>query len=272
MRIPQIEYLEGDNMVIPYFNCNVHIESAPSSEIVMNHRLACEAALHKMFIQQQSFDFANRVFMATRHSFDPKHGPWKVIPRFWVQGFKIRRLGLPDYNKHSVPDFICDDKGHLGWDLSVYSARRNMSIPGACKGVDGDCRTMETATGARPPGTLLNYIIQHVRGPEIELFASRARGRPPKLKHDDNKRASKSGQHDAPQVTPQDLEPAGVAEQGKQQVNANAEWNRAREILCKAGFKNPCRSKRKVVGFDFFADDNKHCACICCNRIHDSNN
>lgn len=162
-------------MVIPYFDYDVHKDLAPSHKALAKHESACRVALSKMFEQQPSFDIASSVFMATRHGFDPKHGSWKVSFRFWVQGFKIRRLSLKDYIRGLVPHFIDDDKGHHGWDMSVYSSKRNMSIPGACKGVHGDCRTMEIATGIKETANLQNYIIQHVRGPEVELSVD---GRP----------------------------------------------------------------------------------------------
>ena len=268
----RFEYLEGDGMVIPYFDYDVHMQTKPSSEIVEEHKSACEVALHKMFEQQPSFSVTDNVFMATRHGIDPKHGSWKVSFRFWVQGFKIRRLSLPDCIKQSVPHFISDDKGRHGWDLSVYSAKRNMGIPGACKGVHGDCRTMEIATGTRGPENMLNYIIQHVRGQEIELHAPRIRGRSLEVRlkgHADDGQRSNMNQHHFPS---QGLELAGVADQGTQQARADADWHRVRDILCKAGFNNPSHPKRKEAGFDFFADDNKRRTCICCDLTHDSNN
>lgn len=237
------------------------MQSHPSPDIVEEYRSACEAALHKMFEQQQSFKYEKHVFMATRHGIDPKHGSWKVSFWFWVQGFKISRQSLPDFIKHHVPKFIGDEKGALGWDLSVYSSRRNMGIPGACKGAHGDHRVMQIATGTPDSDTLRNYIIQYWRGSEVELHASKGRGRP--------RNKAMPVQHPE---TVRDATQTHDCTGQLQSCEINADWEHVMEVLCEAGFVIPCRPKRRDNGYDFFADSNKGCTCLCCDRVHDSNN
>lgn len=288
----RFEYLEGDGLVIPYFDYDVHVDSEPSAQVIECHRSACEAALCGTFGQQVSFSFAQNVFMAARHGFDPRHGSWKVSFRFWVQGFKIRRLSLPGWIRGATPHFICDDKGHLGWDLSVYSSKRNMGIPGACKGVHGDFRTMEIATGARTPENLANYIIQNVKGTETELFAHGSKGPQGVQETKTRKKRSSRGHKeeptsqkeqreagvskvDASEVDTHDLDPAGLRadmDPPHSTQDSEAEWALVRHILCEAGFTDPSRPKRKDAGYEFFANENKRRACICCDRTHDSNN
>lgn len=220
------EALVHGQHVIPYFDADQELDSEPeSSEPSFD---ACKTSLIKLFGGDPNFDFDSQVKVGYRHGFKSL-SVYKLSWRFWVRGYSILVEDLPKLIKRF--------DGDHPWDLSVYSSKRKMAVPGGCKG-KGDSRVLELQDKTHPELA----IIQNLTGKETPLT-----------------NFSLDAVKDAHAID-------RVMFQGK--GTPPPEWEEVEAILEAHGFGNPVYLGRRESSLTFQCD-RKGLDCPCCGLIHD---
>lgn len=144
---------EDDRLVRPYFDYD---QETPQD--VMAARQKCIEALSEIFKADDNFSPEHNIKVGYRHG-TLATGKFKTSWRFWVRGYCLPMKEMPALIKAcSHPDY-----SDL-WDMSVYSAKRKMGIPGACKSPQ-DPRVLELEDRDHPELCL----IQALEGNEVQM-------------------------------------------------------------------------------------------------------
>lgn len=155
-------------------------------------------------------------------------GKFKISFRFWVRGFSILLQDMPAMIKYML-------RGHeQPFDLSVYSARRLLAVPGGCKG-GGDTRKLNLIGYARPEECLAQNLV----GDEREL------------------------------VIPDEVKTVALFGASKQPPPP--EWSTVKEVLEAHGFGDPVFKGTREQSLTFTCDClGKECRC--CTHTHEKQN
>lgn len=144
-----------DQQVIPFFDFDKILHGPPPD--LREYQDVCDAAIQAMFGHDPNFSFEQQVLRGWRHGVI--QGGYKVSFRYFVRGYRIKLAHIP----HLIQECSAEHLKKL-WDESVYSSKRNMSLPGSFKAHD-DRRVFQV----EQPDRLQEYIIQHLSGDEIRL-------------------------------------------------------------------------------------------------------
>lgn len=216
------EALVHGQKVIPYFDADKEVDSEPDSSLPSFND--CKTSLIKLFGGDPDFDFDSQVKVGSRHGYKSPT-TYKLSWRFWVQGYSILVEDIPKLIRHFG--------GEHPWDLSVYSAKRKMAVPGGCKG-RGDLRVLELQDRAHPELA----IIQNLTGEEIPL-------------------------------TNFDVHAISLgAEKDRVMYPPPPEWDEVEAILNTSGFGNAVYLGRRESSLTFQCDC-KGEDCPCCGFIHE---
>lgn len=224
----RFEVVRHSEWVVPFFDFDLEFNEEPPQSLINEKEDMCNQSLQAIFSHSQDFDFSNQVRMAHRHGWKgPSNTTFKISLRYWVRGFKIQ----PEHVKTLIS--ACEQE-HV-WDTSIYSSRRKMGIPGACKGM-GDHRVLEVADRWT---NMQDYVIGYLAGDEFQLAPADGGRVNKKLRLTD--------------------------------ATAPESWEDVEKVLTKAGFINPSYTGTREMSMTFTAD-NLGVRCPCCPHIHDRQN
>ena len=148
------ETLSHGMKLAPYLDYDMQFDKQPD---IQSHRTKCMQAIHEIFGADPDFCADQQVKVGYRHGWLPT-GKYKVSFRFWVRGYSILMEHMPALIRQ------CSAPSDDTWDLSVYSCKRKMGVPGACKSPE-DPRALELEDRDHPE----LCIIQYLDGTEREL-------------------------------------------------------------------------------------------------------
>lgn len=222
------ESLTSTMQVIPFFDYDEEFATKPRDFDIDESN--CASAISMMFGDDPNFSYERQVFKGWRHGLKPpnKDGirKFKVSFRFFVRGYAIAMGDIPKL----IHQYLGKDSP---FDGSVYSKKKNMSVPGTCKSTE-DPRVLEV----EHPDRLEMYCIQHLVGDEQPLT-----GFP-----DDVSRRSSVGT----------LGSGGPPE-----------WEDVEGLLVDFGFNSP-RHMATYGDNVCFTSDDKGLQCPCCKGVHDN--
>lgn len=131
------ELLEGNTWVNPVFDYDCLLEHEPDAATIQEHLGRCQEEIATTF-PLPGFNLEENLLVASRHGFVASKRKWKISFHLMVVKFcKIPFGQIPSLiKKHGSRD------AQDIWDMSLYSSRRLLSVPGACKG-GGDTRVLD---------------------------------------------------------------------------------------------------------------------------------
>lgn len=237
------EVLQHGMWVRPFFDLDD--DNVPAEGRDAYARECFERAKHSLCImfEQASegcFSFDDQVIVGHRHGWVPAKQRFKVSWRFWVVGFRILMEHLPNM----IRTFEQDASGL--WDLSIYSSKRKMGVPGGCKG-GGDTRVLELQDRSHSEAAIIQNLAD---GDGVLDYPSMCS-------------AANTSRHSSTVSTYHQAPTHGI-------TIDDASWDRVTEVLHQHGFANPRYRGRREQSFTFQCD----CLggeCACCHLVHDSN-
>ncbi len=230
------EYLEHSLFVRPFFDYDQELASPPTTEVLDQAADRCSRAILEMFGGEPTFDLDLHVVRAHRHGFVPSKNLHKISFRFWIKGFSLLMQHIP-----LLIRACCSPETRDVFDLSIYSKRRLLAVPGGCKG-NGDHRVLEL--GDR--GDARWCLCQWLEGDEQPLDLSS-------------------------EITASMSESKGISGQLSCVSKQPGDWPAVETALVRAGFRDPVYVGRRPGSLTVQAG-NLGVDCPCCPWVHDSQN